>query len=106
MKHENNPLPKEVAMSNRIRKYHGDNFKFKVAMAAAKEDKPIAELCQECGVAANQIYAWKKQLEEHGRELFADKRKANNHETEIERLHSIIGQQKVEINFLEKVLKR
>jgi transposase len=93
-------------MSNQIRKYHGDSFKFKVALEAIKELKPVGELCQEYGINANQIYVWKKQLEEHGAELFADKRKANNHDAEVAKLHAIIGEQKVEIDFLEKVLKR
>jgi transposase len=92
-------------MSNKIRKYHGASFKFKVAMAAAKGDKSVAELCQEYGVLSSQIYAWKKQLEDQGAEkIFTDKRKADKEKINTEKLHAIIGQQKVEIDFLEKVL--
>lgn len=93
-------------MAKQIRKYHGNQFKFKVALAALKEDKTMAELCQEYGVVASQIYAWKKQLEEHGAKIFIDKRKANNHDTEVEKLHTTIGKLKVENDFLAHVLGR
>ena len=33
-------------------------LKFRVALAALKGDKTIAELCQEFGVASSQIYAF------------------------------------------------
>jgi len=49
-------------MAGRILKKHSDAFKIKVALVAIKDDRTIAELCQEFGVAANQIYAWKKKL--------------------------------------------
>jgi len=48
----------------------------------------------------------KKQLEEHGEEIFADKRKHDNNDAEIEKLHSVIGKLTVENNFLSKVLGR
>ena len=93
-------------MTKQIRKYHGDQFKFKVALAALKEDKPMAELCQEYGIVASQIYTWKKQLEEHVAEIFTDKRKTNNHDEEVTKLHATIGKLKVENDFLARVLGR
>jgi transposase len=89
------------------RKYkkHGTSFKAKVALDAIKEKKTIADLCQEHGLAASQIFAWKKQLEEGCNKIFEDKQKDDT-KGEIDRLHRVIGQLTAERDFLDHVLKR
>ena len=79
-------------------------LKFRVALAALKGDKTIAELCQEFGVASSQIYAWKKDLEERGAEIFETKSPEHSHRIEVDKLHGVIGKLKVENDFLERAL--
>lgn len=94
-------------MSGKIRKNHSSEFRFKVALEALKGTSPIGELCQKFAVASAQIYAWKRELEEQGPQIFADKRgKKKNEAVNVDQLHATIGRLKVENDFLEKVLNR
>lgn len=83
---------------------HAAQFKFKVALEAIKGDKTSAELCQEFGLSSSQIYAWKKQLEDAGPEVFANKKKKKDSEPTVEQLHATIGKLKVENDFLSRAL--
>ncbi|RKE39411.1 transposase [Paraburkholderia sp. BL23I1N1] len=51
-------------MTKRNRRTHSPAFKAKVALAALKGDKTLAELAQQFDVHPNQITDWKKQLQE------------------------------------------
>ena len=49
-------------MTRRARRTHGPAFKARVALAAIKGEKTLAELAQQYDVHPNQITAWKAQL--------------------------------------------
>ena len=49
-------------MTKRTRRTHAPAFKAKVALAAIKGEKTLAELAQQYDVHPNQITAWKGQL--------------------------------------------
>mgnify|MGYP001386357804 CR=1 FL=1 len=52
-------------MARRQRRNHSPAFKAKVALAAVKGDKTIAEIAQQFEVHPNQITDWKRQLQEN-----------------------------------------
>ena len=49
-------------MTRRARRTHAPAFKAKVALAAIKGEKTLAELAQQYDVHPNQITAWKAQV--------------------------------------------
>lgn len=79
-------------------------FKAKVALAAAKGDKTLAELASQYGVYPNQISAWKKQLVDQIEELFRDgrQRPRDGQEPAVSQLYEQIGRLKVEVEWLKK----
>jgi transposase-like protein len=57
-------------MSRRPRRNHTPVFKSKVALAAIKGDKPLADLAQQFDVHPNQITQWKAQLQDGASDVF------------------------------------
>jgi transposase len=57
-------------MTKRTRRTHAPAFKAKVALAAIKGEKTLAELAQQYDVHPNQITAWKAHLVEASSSLF------------------------------------
>jgi transposase len=89
------------------KKAHSAEFKFKVAVAAIKGEKTMAELCQEFGIVNSQLHKWKKELLDNGAEVFKNTSSAQIiTNSDVDRLHATIGRLKVENDFLEKVLGR
>ncbi len=86
------------------RRNHSAAFKAKVALAAAKGDKTVAELVSEFDVHPNQIAQWKKQLLRSLPELFSRSRHKEKQKQDdlTEYLYQQIGQLKVELDWLKK----
>src|SRR5262249_13517943 len=57
-------------MKKRARRNHSSTFKAKVALAAIKGDRTLAQLSEQFDVHPNQITAWKDQLVEYAAEVF------------------------------------
>ena len=89
------------------RKNHSPAFKAKVALAAAKGDKTLAQLSSEFSVHQSQIGKWKQALLDNAASLFQSKTdKAKSTEVDSDQLHAKIGQLTMENDFLAKVLGR
>jgi transposase len=89
---------------NKRRKFNSA-FKTKVVLEALSERYSIQELSRKHGVHANQISKWKNQFLDNASSVF-EKPASNQSEEELEkeRLFKVIGQQKIEIDFLKKAL--
>ena len=63
-------VSKKKSSGRRTRRLFSSEFKAKVALSALREDKTMAELCQQYELHPNQINDWKKLLLERAAELF------------------------------------
>lgn len=92
---------------SRKRKKHSPSFKAKVAIAALKGDKTLAELSEQFGVHANQISTWKKRLLDEADQLFdAGGNSSRQQQVEVEKLHAKIGELTMDRDFLSRALNR
>lgn len=93
-------------MSEKKRGRWSKEQKFRIALAAIRGDKTIAQLADEFKAHPNQIAEWKKQLIEHGADVFSmstEKAEGLASKERDELIHTI-GHQTVVIDWLKKRL--
>ncbi len=94
-------------MSRRPRRNHSAAFKAKVALAAVKGEKTLAELAEQFDIHPNQITQWKTQLLESAASVFGEARTEPAAATvDLKALHAKIGELTLENDFLESALTK
>jgi len=92
-------------MSKRPRRNHSPAFKAKVALAAVKGEKTLAELAQQFDVHPNQITQWKTQLLDGAADVFGSERVTSaSPPVDVKTLHAKIGELTLANDFLEHAL--
>jgi transposase-like protein len=90
------------------RKRHSGEFKFKVALEAAKGTKTLSELAQEYQLHPSQISDWKQQLLAEGVSVFnkSNARQQREQAALETQLYEQIGRLKMELEWLKKKVTR
>ena len=95
-------------MTKRTRPNHAAAFKAKVALAAIKGEKTLAELAQQHDVHPNQVTAWKGHLLEAASGLFGPGGGTPEPAPviDVKTLHAKIGELTLENDFLSGALSK
>ena len=95
-------------MQRRPRRNHTPAFKAKVALAAIKGDRTLAQLAEQFDVHPNQIASWKAQLEEGASDVFGSGGSGGGTPpaVDVKSLHAKIGELTLENDFLEGALNK
>lgn len=92
----------------RNRRKHSSQFKFKVALAAAKGHRTINEIASEYNLHPTQVSIWKKQLLTEGPLVFnsSTTRQLQEQGARETELYEQIGRLKMELEWLKKKANR
>ncbi len=87
------------------RRRHSPEFKFRVALAAAKEQQTISQLSSKFSLHPTQISDWKKQLLEKGKTVFQSNQSNGKRKLQViqeSELYEQIGRLKMELEWIKK----
>src|SRR5512139_2771743 len=94
------PSESGETMSRRPRRNHTPAFKAKVALAAIRGDRTLAQLAEQFDVHPNQITVWKAQLEGGAADVFGPgSGQAAHPAVDVKSLHAKIGELTLENDF-------
>jgi transposase len=94
-------------MRRRPRRNHTPGFKAKVALAAIKGDRTLAQLAEQFDIHPNQVTSWKAQLEGGAADVFGcGGNAASLPAVDVKSLHAKIGELTLENDFLEGALNK
>jgi putative transposase len=90
-------------MSKKRRRFSPE-FKFRVALEAAKGQRTLSELSSEFSIHPNQVSQWKRQLLESGADVFGQNgAKGQRDQPAVEaELYEQIGRLKMELEWVKK----
>ena len=93
-------------MSKKPYQRFSKEFKVEAVRLAAESEQPVTQVARELGLRVNQIYKWRKQLEEKPEGAFLNQRgrpQANqDKDAEIQRLKKALAVSQEENEFLKK----
>ena len=86
------------------RRHHSPEFKFKIALEAARGLKTLNEIASDSGLHPNQVSQWKQELLDRGASLFHQPgdHSAQDAEALQTELYEQIGRLKMELEWLKK----
>jgi len=95
-------------MTKRTRRNHSPDFKAKVALAAIRGDRTVAQLAEQHGVHPSQITVWKEQLQASAANVFGPGGGSASAApvVDVKQLHAKIGELTLENDFLEGALTK
>ena len=93
-------------MTKRTRRNHSPDFKAKVALAAIRGDRTVAQLADQYGVHPSQITTWKEQLQASAANVFGPGGGSAPAvpTVDVKALHAKIGELTLENDFLSGAL--
>lgn len=93
-------------MARRPRRNHSPAFKAKVAIAAIRGERTIAQIAEQFDVHPNQVTTWKAQLEGGAADVFGNGSAPASPAVDVKALHAKIGELTLENDFLEGALTK